>query len=80
MQNAKQYELIVGNIGTVYSGTNGFEAFKRFQTYVGQSKSGVGRAGGESVVLMVDGEIQKEYQPEPSADDDEEYGWTEVRS
>lgn len=52
-----QYEVIVGNVGTVYSGTNGFEARKVYGQYKKQSLSGVGRAGGESVVLMWEEEI-----------------------
>lgn len=56
------WEVIVGNIGTVYSGTNGFEANTRFQTYVGQSNSEYGRAAGEDVTLMKDGEIHREFE------------------
>lgn len=55
------YEVIVGNIGTVYSGTNGFEANTKFATYSGQSKSNYGRAAGEDVTIMKDGEITREY-------------------
>jgi hypothetical protein len=55
------YEVICGNIGAVYSGTNGFEANKTFQTYAGQSKSNYGRAAGENVTMLKDGEISKEF-------------------
>jgi hypothetical protein len=55
------YEVVVGNIGSVYSGRNGFEANKTYSTYVGQSKNGYGRAAGESVTLYKDGEITKEH-------------------
>lgn len=58
------WEVIVGNIGTVYSGTNGFEANTTFQTYVGQSNSGYGRAGGEDVTLMKDGELHRQFEGE----------------
>ena len=37
------------------------EANKTYNEYVAQSKSGSGKAGGENVVLMVDGEPEKEY-------------------
>lgn len=57
-----KYEVIVGNIGTVYSGNNFMQASAKYATYVKQSKSGVGRAGGESVTLMHDGEIRKEHE------------------
>jgi len=61
-----EWEVIVGNIGTVYSGTNGFEARKKFSTYVKQSKTGYGRAAYEDVTLMKDGDMVKEhYGQEP---------------
>jgi lipoprotein-anchoring transpeptidase ErfK/SrfK len=59
--NSILYEVIIGNIGTVYSGKDGFEAFKRFQIYSGQSKGNYGRATGEDVTLMKNGEIRKEF-------------------
>jgi hypothetical protein len=55
------YEVIVGNIGTVYSGASKAEAEKTYRTYVQQSKAGYGRASGEDVTLMVDGEIAREH-------------------
>lgn len=54
------WEVTVGNIGTVHSG-NGTEAKRHFAAYRDQSKSGVGRAGGESVTLWKDGKPVKEY-------------------
>lgn len=57
------YEVIVGNIGKVFEGPNGFEARKNFNTYVGQSKRQVGRASGEQVSLWKDGDILEEYIP-----------------
>lgn len=56
-----KYELIVGNIGKVYDGDDRVEADRLFALYVDQSKSGVGRAGGEDVVLFEDDEIIREY-------------------
>jgi hypothetical protein len=56
-----QYEIIVGNIGTVYTGTNGFEANKTFNQYRSASMSPHGRASGESVTLLKDGEVVREY-------------------
>ena len=55
------YEVIVGNVGSVYSGNNGFTANTKFQTYAGQSKAEYGRASGEDVTLLKNGEIAKEY-------------------
>lgn len=55
------YEILVGNIGSVFYGTNGFEAYAQFQVYCGLSKAYYGRASGEDVTLLKDGEIVKEY-------------------
>lgn len=55
------YDVIVGNIGTVYSGHNRREAERTMRTYIEQSQSNVGRAGGEAVTLMQDSEVAKEY-------------------
>ena len=61
-RNARaEYEVIVGNIGTIYDGGNYREALKRYRTYVKISKSESGRASGEDVIIMRDGEPVKEY-------------------
>lgn len=56
-----KYEITVGNIGTVYVGFNKITALDTFQEYVSRSKTNVGRAGGESVTMLKNGEIAKEY-------------------
>lgn len=56
------YEVIVGNIGTVYRGDDESEARRLFDVYVEQSRSGFGRAGGESVTVFQDGEIVLEHE------------------
>ncbi len=56
------YEVVVGNIGTVYSGHSQSEANAKFDFYVADSKTGIGRSGGESVYLMEDCEPVREYQ------------------
>ena len=62
MNTAKHdYELIVGNIGSVYQGPDGFEAYRRFQVYKSQSMADYGRASGESVTLFKDAEIAREH-------------------
>jgi hypothetical protein len=58
---ADKWEVIVGNVGTVYSGSDESEARAKFASYVETSKSGVGRAGGESVTLMKDSDIAEEF-------------------
>ncbi len=55
------YQVIVGNIGTVYEGDDEFEAYATFQMYRIDSKYSRGRAAGESVTLLADGEVVKEY-------------------
>ncbi len=59
------WEVIVGNIGTVYSGDDELEARCEWETYVAVSKRGHGRGGNETVMLMCDGEIDTWYYPEP---------------
>lgn len=59
----KTYEVIVGNIGTVYEGPHGTTARAAFREYVHASKQARGRAGGEQVTMFEDGEPVKEYVP-----------------
>ena len=55
------YEIIVGNIGRVHRGHSRREADRAYAIYVDQSKSNYGRAAGESVTMMEDGEVLKEH-------------------
>ena len=55
------WQVIVGNIGTVYDGANGFTARQDYDAYVGLSRAPYGRASGESVVLFRGGEIELEH-------------------
>ncbi len=55
------YQVIVGNIGTVYDGDSKQEAYKVYSDYVHQSKYCKGRPSGESVTIMVDGEPENEF-------------------
>jgi hypothetical protein len=57
------YSLIVGNIGTVHTGANGFVALCEWRRWIAQSKETNGRACGEPVTLMRDGEPWREYEP-----------------
>ena len=56
-----KYEVLVGNIGSVYLGGNQIEARKIYREYVSQSKTNYGRAGGEDVTLWEHGEIIREH-------------------
>lgn len=67
------YDIVVGNIGTVYSGTDRAQAKTAFDTYLAQSKANSGRAAGESVAWMVDGEERQGYIGTNAHDNDEDY-------
>jgi hypothetical protein len=56
------YTVFVGNIGTVYEGTDLREAGSTFNDYVTQSKEGIGRASGESVTIFRDSELVLEHK------------------
>lgn len=66
-----RYEVICGNIGTVYHGSDGRTAMRVFNTYRELSLSGHGRAGNEEVTLLDNGEIAAELLPsiEETGDD-----------
>lgn len=55
------WEVIVGNLGIIYRGTNGFRALYEYNSYVSLSKRYYGRAANESCTLIRDGEIHREY-------------------
>lgn len=59
------YEVVVGNIGTVYSGAGKHAAMESYERYVAMSKDGwiKTRASGEPVTLFENGEIIAEYHP-----------------
>lgn len=53
-------QIIVGNIGTVYEGPDHHEAETTFILYCQLSRNDHGRAAGEPVTWMKDGEIYRE--------------------
>jgi hypothetical protein len=55
------YEVVVGNVGKVYEGSNYKSALRAYGNYVRASQLGHGRAGGESVSLWKDNEPIKEH-------------------
>jgi hypothetical protein len=69
---AKVYEVHVGNVGLVYSGSSETEAREKFAHYKESSLSGRGRAGGESVWFGVDGEPIKDFVGANDQGDDED--------
>lgn len=56
------YQVIVGNIGTVYSGNDSMEANRIFDLYKQLSIDGYGRAAFEPVTLMRNNEPWIEYE------------------
>ena len=56
-----KFQVIVGNVGTVYSGNNYMVAMSEFSAYVKISKSNSSRCAGEPVTLMHNGEPKREY-------------------
>lgn len=56
-----QFEVIAGNVGTVYSGPSEQDAQSYWVQYVELSKQERGRVSGESVYLMRDGSLIEEY-------------------
>jgi hypothetical protein len=56
------YEVIVGNVGSVFHGESRADARKTYQSYVRSSTETAGaRCFGEDVTLLVDGEIKQEH-------------------
>ena len=56
------YEVIVGNVGSVYSGKSRVKSLATYESYVEVSKEHDGaRCYGEDVTLLVDGEIEREH-------------------
>lgn len=61
---AAKFEVVVGNIGTVYAGNNYMQAQCKYARYVKASRDMDGRIAGEAVVLMHNGEIRMEHAGE----------------
>ncbi len=56
------YEVIVGNVGSVYHGESRDEALKTYRSYVESSREHVGsRCYGEEVYLLADSEIERQH-------------------
>lgn len=56
-----KYQVIVGNIGQVWEGVNPIRANGVYGHYRKMSKANIGRAGGEDVTILTDGEPTTEY-------------------
>jgi hypothetical protein len=60
-RRAENYEVVVGNIGSVHEGSDREEAEDVFFEYVEQSKKRFGRASGEDVALFKEDDIIAEH-------------------
>ena len=57
----RKYEVIVGNVGVAYAGDSWHEALRVYGDYKRQSTRGYGRAAGEGVVLLRNGNVKFEH-------------------
>lgn len=57
----KAFQVVVGNLGQVYDGSNYMQARAVYAEYVRQSGAGIGRAAGEPVTMFHNGDIRCEY-------------------
>ena len=65
VEEAKEdWTVLVGNVGQVYRGESRAEATQVYNDYVHESKSGLGRVGGEAVSLMESGDLKACWCPE----------------
>ena len=62
----EHYSVVVGNIGTVYSGSSRADALAAYNEYVEQSTTDYGRAAGEGVTLLDGDQIVKEFDGDPA--------------
>jgi hypothetical protein len=53
--------VVIGNIGTVYTGDSVSEGRREFNECIELSKAPFGRGSGEDVTLFIDGMIDSEY-------------------
>lgn len=71
-----KWQIVVGNIGTVLDTDSGFKMNTEFSQWKGIVNNATGRAAGETVTIMLRGEVYKEYVPKnaPKQDDAEVEG------
>lgn len=56
------FRVVVGNVGTVYYGPSSKDAVQAWNDYVYLSRTNQGRAAGESVLILRDDNITREYE------------------
>jgi hypothetical protein len=60
------WEVIVGNIGTVFNGTDGAEAMRTYGRWKELSLANYGRCGNEEVTLFKNSEVIFNHFPQTS--------------
>jgi hypothetical protein len=58
-----KYQIVVGNLGTVYSGNDISIAYADWRAYCDMVELPHGRSSGESVALFINDEIEQEFYP-----------------
>jgi hypothetical protein len=58
-----KYQIVVGNIGTVYDGNNWSHAYGDWRAYCDMVELPHGRSSGEAVALFIDGELEQQFIP-----------------
>lgn len=61
---SRKFEVIVGNIGVVFTSGSHQKAAAEYNEWVNNSQLGIGRASGEPVTLTENGEPIREYEGE----------------
>jgi hypothetical protein len=59
-----KHTIIVGNIGTVVTDDTWSEAQAAYTEYCHQSRTNYGKAAGEDVTWLMDGEVYKDFKGE----------------
>ena len=72
------FQVVVGNLGTVYCGDNREEAVERYFAYCDQAGLPFGRASGESVTLLSYGEVEWEKAGKNDEDDEYEMPYSDI--
>lgn len=72
VSNLPIWSVVVGNIGTVYTGNEESVAKSTYDEYVCQSKECYGRAGNEEVNLFKDGYLERSHVPQKPSDEGDE--------
>lgn len=68
-----RFQIVVSNIGTVHSGMNRLDAEREYKECCEMVDKHYGRASGETVTFIMDGEIQYEHEPKKGGTDEKDH-------